>query len=155
MEGSKFITSNWKNNVANNPHTAQSCNDYCASYNTGGNTCVEFALGLTTNPGRCDIFKASDCTYNTAKDYEVYKPIPDPCRTLDLTSTSPMTYNTKIGISVKGGAFYESSMITVVIECGPNSATFTFPTINSPYIYPLLVQDPDMPRVELPAFTTD
>ena len=46
--------------------------------------------------------------------------------------------------------------MTVVIECGPNSATFTLPTINSPYIYPLKVYDPDMPRVALtPQVQTD
>ena len=132
-------------------YTVTSCNQLCAAY-AGAPPCVEFHLRNADS--RCELYKATDCTY-VAGGLSVYKLVADPCRTMDFVSVQPITYTTAVLVQTVGGAQFTSSAITVVIECGPNSATFTLPTVNSPYIYPLLVFDPDMPRVELNAFATD
>ena len=49
----------------------------------------------------------------------------DPCRDLTFVSTAPKTYTFDINVKVKGGAQINSNMVTVILECGPNSAYFT------------------------------
>lgn len=135
--GAKRITMNWKDNVANRPHTVETCNAFCSAW---GSECVEFALGqISSYLGRCDLYRATDCTYHSANNFAIYRPVPDPCRTLEFDSLVPITYNTEIKVLIKGGSELISNTITVIIKCGPNSATLTTPPIDPIYIYPLLV----------------
>lgn len=73
-----------------------------------------------------------------------------PCLKFDFTSTKVAVIKTKVKGTVTGGAeFTSTDTITVNIVCGSASTVITLPTISSPYQYPLLLNDPDLPRVEL------
>lgn len=73
-----------------------------------------------------------------------------PCLKFDFTSTNVIVHTTQVTGTVTGGAeFTSTDTITVNIDCGPLSTLITLPAIASPYSYPLIQADPDLPRVEL------
>ena len=67
-------------------HTVTSCNDLCDS----SSECVEFAFGREVGcENRCDLYRATDCAFNTAFNFDIYRPskngncpLPFPTRTL-------------------------------------------------------------------------
>ena len=52
-------------------HTITSCNDLCDN----NNECVEFAFGRESSYlNRCDLYRATDCAFTTAYNFDIYRP---------------------------------------------------------------------------------
>ena len=55
----------------NDNQSIDSCNDLCNK----NVECVEFAFSNEpANLNRCDLYRATDCSYDTANNFDIYRP---------------------------------------------------------------------------------
>ena len=75
-------------------HTITSCNDLCDN----NNECVEFAFGRESSYlNRCDLYRATDCVFTSANNFDIYRPSKSGNCPLPLTTRTLIKSGWKCG----------------------------------------------------------